>query len=377
MLELVCAVGVLCGATGVAGPGPHVADGWEDAAARISAHCRSMRDEHVVPGIGVSVVVGDEIVFSAGFGKSDLEQDVAVTRETKFRLGSVSKLITAAVAARLADRGEVVLDADVREYEPEFPEKAHVVTLRQLLGHQSGVRHYTFKDRMPAQAWGSIDVRPYVTKGEVLDVFADDALLFEPGTKYTYSTFAFTLVSEALEGASGESFDRLIADEVLDVIGIGTPVLDRPERIIEHRTRFYDRTRAGHMINASFLNPAYKWAGGGMISTADDLAAFGAAHFGPGFLSEDAYAETFTRQSLADGSETNVGLTWRIDTDEHGDVFYHHGGAQQGCRAFLIVWPEHGVSVAVLSNLGGMGWPAGRLAHLVSDEVLAELAGSE
>jgi CubicO group peptidase (beta-lactamase class C family) len=88
------------------------------------------------------VAVNGEVVWAEGFGFADLEQCVPVTAKTKFRIGSVSKPLTAAAAALLYQEGKLNLDAPIQRYVPTFPDKGHVITTRQLLGHLAGVRHY-------------------------------------------------------------------------------------------------------------------------------------------------------------------------------------------------------------------------------------------
>lgn len=353
-----------------------VAPGWEEAAAEASELIESMRVEHGVPGLSVSVVVDGEIVFSSGFGLADLEQEVAASRETLYRLASVSKVVTASTAARLATDGRLDLDADVRDYVPLFPEKPFVVTVRQLCGHLGGVRHYRLQDRLQSGPGGSIDTREYVSDNDILAIFGDDPLQTKPGAAYSYSTYGFTLVGLAIEGATGKDLMEVVGEEVIGPLGLKSLRQDRPREIVKHRTRFYDVGRNGTLTNSGYLNPAYKVAGGGMIATADDIARFGAAHCKPGYLDEAMFGEVFTSQETADGKATGTGIGWRTGREDGRRVF-QHSGVQQGTRAQLIVWPEEGVSVCVLSNLGGEGWPVGACARRVAGEFLPVASGSE
>ncbi|QKK08060.1 MAG: beta-lactamase family protein [Planctomycetota bacterium] len=316
-------------AVGVAsdGAGRYVASGWEDAAAEASALVESMREEHGVPGLSVSVVVDGQIVFSGGFGLADLEQGVAASRRTLYRLASVSKVVTASAAARLAADGRLDLDADVREYVPLFPEKPFVVTVRQLCGHLGGVRHYQLQDRLQSTPGGSIDTREYVSDNDILAIFAGDPLLARPGAAFSYSTFGFTLVGLAIEGATGKGLMEVVGEEVIEPLGLERLRRDRPREIVAHRTRFYDKGRNGTVTNSGYLNPAYKVAGGGMIATADDMARFGAAHCAPGYLGEAVFGEVFTSQTTLDGDATGTGIGWRIGRVDGRRVFQHSGAA--------------------------------------------------
>ena len=94
-----------------------------------------------IPGLSIAVAVDGKIVWSEGFGFADLENNLKVAPATRFRIASVSKVITAAAMARIYEQGKLDLDAPVQKYVPEFPSKGVVITARQLVGHLSGIRH--------------------------------------------------------------------------------------------------------------------------------------------------------------------------------------------------------------------------------------------
>ena len=141
---------------------------------------REIMAESGIPGISVAVGFHGSVVWSEGFGLADLEHSVPVTTLTKFRIGSVSKPITAAALGLLMEAGSLDLDAPVQDYVPDFPEKRWPVTVRQVAGHISGIRHYRGNENGSSRRYSSVS--------EGLDIFESDALLFEPGTQYSYSS---------------------------------------------------------------------------------------------------------------------------------------------------------------------------------------------
>jgi serine beta-lactamase-like protein LACTB len=224
------------------------------------------------------------------------------------------------------------------------------------------VRHYNGADFNPASPGSVIDLRVYPDTQAALNLFITDPLIAEPGTEYNYSTFGYTLAAAVMESAAGDSFHNLVQQEVSDVLGLPGLGADtmfdlQPGRVgyYDHADFFrqnFDASIRGEIINALRNNPGYKWAGGGFIATAQELARFGAAHFEAGFLSDSSFEDVFTNQSTASGQATLVGLGWRIDHDAAGRLRYHHAGSQQGARAILSVYPEQRLSVIVMSNLG-------------------------
>jgi serine beta-lactamase-like protein LACTB, mitochondrial len=296
-----------------------------------------------IPGLSVAVAVDGEVVWSEGFGFADLENRVDVRPPTRFRIGSVSKLLTAAALARLQEQGRLDLDAPVQRYVPAFPKKEQEITTRQLAGHLAGIRHYSREEYINTQRSNSVS--------ESLKIFQDSQLLHPPGTKYFYSTYGYTLISAVIEGASGQDFLAYIQDQVFRPLKMESTVADDNQRIIPNRTRFYSRDESRQWVNGPYTDNSNRWAAGGFLSTAEDLAHFASAHLKGGFLKTETLALMFTSQKTSDGKETGVGLGWRIGKDGEGRRILHHGGESVGGRAFVLVYPDQKVVVAILANL--------------------------
>ncbi|HEY0139780.1 MAG TPA: serine hydrolase domain-containing protein [Thermoanaerobaculia bacterium] len=294
------------------------------------------------PGLSVAVSVDGKIVMSEGVGFADLEQQSPARPTTRYRLGSVSKLFTAAIATRLAARGALDLDAPIQRYLPSYP---HAVTARQLLGHLGGVRHYLNSDPIFAG-------RKYKTLEEGLSIFANDPLVAPPGTTYHYTSYGYNLLGVVLEKAGGKPFADLLADEVTKPLKLESVVLDDNATIVPGRASFYDRAKEDAPVrNAAENDSSYKWPSGGLVASAEDLVRFSHAWLQPGYLPQPILTATFTPQLLADGKATNVGLGWRINKTDDGLTYYHHGGTITGGRAFVLVIPEKKVAVAILTNM--------------------------
>ena len=299
--------------------------------------------EKKIPGLSVSVIKDDKIIWSEGFGFADLEQKVKATPQTKFRIGSVSKLLTAAAIARLYEKNLVDFDDSVYKYVPTFPKKENDITIRQLAGHLGGIRHYGRNEY--------VNFKRYKTVGESLGIFKDSPLKNVPGKKYSYSTYGYTLLSSAIENACKQDFLTCLKSEITTPLKLDSTVPDDNKKIIENRTEFYSLGEDGDWTNATYTDNSDRWAAGGMLSTSEDLVRFASAHLSDGFLNPETRKILFTSQKTADGKETGVGIGWRIGKDENGEIIYHHGGSSIGGRAFLIVYPKQKIAIAILSNL--------------------------
>ena len=297
------------------------------------------------PGLAVAVGVNGAIVWAEGFGYADVENRVPVWPTTRFRIGSVSKPVTAAAVARLIEAGKLDLDAPVQKYVPYFPDKGAVITTRLAGGHLAGLRHYRGEEFLLNRRFNSVR--------ESLTIFQDDPLLHPPGSRYSYSSYGWNLVSAVVEGASGEEFLAYMDKTVFGPLGMRHTVPDWNHRIIEHRTRFYQRTREGELQNAPAVDNSYKWAGGGFLSTVEDLVRFGSAHLRPGFLKKETLDVLFTSQKTAEGKETGYGIGWSSRRDAAGRRIVTHGGGSIGGTTQLAVYLDGGVVVAMVANLSG------------------------
>lgn len=184
-----------------------------------------------------------------------------------------------------------------------------------------------------------------------LSIFQNDPLLFEPGTSYAYSSYGWNLISAVIEGASKEEFLSYMQRSIFEPLGLRSITADHVDQIILHRTAFYMRGDDGVLLHASHSDNSYKWAGGGFLANAEDLARFGSAHLQAGFLRPITLDLLFTSQRLTSGKEIGVGIGWRTGTDQHGRRILHHGGSLDGGRAMLMMFPESKTVVAMLSNM--------------------------
>jgi serine beta-lactamase-like protein LACTB, mitochondrial len=300
-----------------------------------------------VPGISVAVVQDGELVWSAGFGMADLENFVPATPFTLFRLGSISKPITATAILQLSELGKLDLDAEVQRYCPAFPKKEWPITTRELLGHLGGIRHYNpdGKGDIPEDS-----AKHFASMEESLKVFADDALIAKPGTKFHYSTYGYTLLGCVLEGAAAEKYADYVKENIFEPAGMTETQADDFFAIVPHRARWYHRDKAGVVQNAGVLDSSYKIPGGGLISSADDMARFEIAILANKLLKPATREVMWTPQKVADGSQNDYALGW--DTKKkYGLSLVEHTGGQQGTSTSIILVPERRAGIVVLANM--------------------------
>ncbi len=324
---------------------------WADAVKQSQQIARAVMVEQSLPGLSVAVGVedaalGQQIVWAEGFGWADLEKGVPVAPETRFRVGHASKALTSAAVGLLLEKGRLHLGDEIQTYVPEFPRKRWPVTLRQLMGHLAGIRHYDSEaDYMPTAHCERAS--------DGLRSFANDPLRFEPDTRYGYSTFGWVLVSAAVEAAAGEPFFTFMRTNIFDPLGMAETTSDSATESIPDRTAFY---------NDGFFRPALAptidyscfAGGGGFLSTPSDLVRFGLAINSGKLLKPTTVSRLQSSQHLPSGQETHYGLGWMLDTEslagEPARMAGHSSRTIVGGTTSFLTFPDDGIVVAVTAN---------------------------
>jgi len=250
--------------------------------------------------------------------------------------------MTAVAVLQLVERGQIDLDAPIQKYAPSFPEKAWPVTPRLLLGHLGGVRHY--RDEEPA------NTRPYATATEGLGLFKDDPLAVEPGTRFLYSTYGYCLLGAAVEGVRGKPFIEALKESVLEPAAMISTRVDEVAAIIPNRAQGYIRLPSGEVRNSGLADVSNKVPGGGLCSTAADVARFGMALCGGTLLKKETLGQMLTPLKARDGRSTSYGFGLNVSGPGRRREAWHTGG-QERVSTVLYLQPDSGLVVVLLSNL--------------------------
>jgi CubicO group peptidase (beta-lactamase class C family) len=322
------------------------------------------------PGMSVAVAAPDGLVWSGTAGFAHLELAAATMADTLFPLGSISKVVTSTLAARLALRGDLDLDAPIATAMPMLPAQHRDTSLRQLLNHRAGIRHYSAAEADMGTPGLPVFMRVYRSEDDMLALFINDPLIAQPGTTVNYSSYGYTLASMVIAAMTDRPFLELVEAEIAGPFNLPSLVPDDPWRIMPRRAGQYMNDLDLRLLGASlpestkptftegfanlpFSNPAYCWAGAGFLMTPSDTARFGAAMIDSpsGALSEEERALLFTPVTEATKSSPPLGLGWRVDTDKTGRRRWHHAGATPGGCHLLVVYPDEGLSVAIAGNV--------------------------
>jgi CubicO group peptidase (beta-lactamase class C family) len=324
---------------------------WADAVERGRRVMRTGLTEQNVPGLSVAVGVGGELVWAEGFGWANFEDQMTMTPDTRVRIGTASKVLTSAAVGLLLEQGRLKLDDEIQVHVPQFPKKQGSVTLRQLLAHTSGVR----TDAGDEGPYGEHCERTI----DGLRIFAEQPLRFDPGTRYRFSNYGWILVSAAIEAAAGEPFLTYMRDRVFGPLGMRDTVADSAtEPALNAATFYFPRFAADPRYGYHGMRPIDLscYAGSAVfLSTPSDLVRFGMAMQSGALLKPETVQTLQSAQRLPSGEETGYGLGWDLETvtlaGREIQVAGHDGDVLGGMTTSLLVFREHGIVVAVTSNI--------------------------
>ncbi len=299
-----------------------------------------MMEAQQMPGLSVAVSYGD-FRWERGFGFSDLENGVSATPQTSYRMGSVSKPMTAIAILELVEEGKVDLDAEVQRYVDSFPRKPRPVTVRQLLAHQGGISHYRDYD-----VEGRI--REPKTTREAIALFAGWDLVAEPGTKMVYSSYGYNLLGAVVEGASGQAYGTFLRERVWTPLGMTSTLMDDPRAIIPHRAQGYV-LEDGKLLRSEYVDISSRFGGGGTRSTVGDMLRMVEGLANGKVLKPETRELAWSMQPVRDGHLTRYGLGFGLYS-RHGRYVVAHSGSQQETRTNVTIIPSAKFAVALASN---------------------------
>lgn len=298
-------------------------------------------------GVAIGIIQDGQIVYLKGYGLADRENKTPVTADTVFNWASNSKPLTAVAALRLVEKKQLDLDADVRKYVPDFPDKDAVITVRHLLCHQSGIPHYSNGKVIPTLRKYPTD-RPFLDPLTALDRFNRSPLLFKPGEKVDYSSYAYLLLSAAVQAAGKEAFDKQLQEHIAKPLGIKTLQLDVEFKAQPNWAVGYMKGKDDKVVPAP--EEAHYWihGGGAYKSSVTDFARWAQALVNRELVSKDTEARMWTPQKTADGKATKWGLGFEVD-DQRG-LKVSHNGSHREVATRMVLYPRARDGVVVMCN---------------------------
>lgn len=294
------------------------------------------------PGAAVLVMKKGEVLYERGYGAAELNHYDPVLPHTNFRLASVSKQFTATAILILVEQQSLSLDSRLVDLVPEFPKYGKLISVRHLLNHTSGLRDY--ENLIPSTQTKQL------TDEDVLQIFIkQESLYFTPGSQYRYSNGGYVLLGLIVERVTGKNFAQFLKETIFHPLGMNdTLMYDGPATTIAHRAFGHSPSGAGFKQTDQDITSATR-GDGGVYSSVHDWMSWEKAIQQNLILTKESQDLIFTPGKLNNGSLTNYGFGWMLDSFK-GLKHQYHTGSTIGFRTAVERFPEKELTVLVLVN---------------------------
>ena len=308
----------------------------------------------------VLINVSGNTILDMSIGLANRNTGLQISKDTIFRIGSMTKQFTAFCIMILHDAGKLELESSISNYFDGIPEHWKEINIHQLLNMTSGIMHTWelegFYENMGNQISHLENIRRYY----------DKPLLFEPGTKFGYSGLGYMILAQIIENVSGYSYEEFVQTEVFDKLGMELSGSDNQNNNIKNKALGYEVNSQGHIVNAPYIYIPVLKGGGELFSTTGDLLKWTEALNSKKILSEESYRKIFTPY------KNNYGYGWSIKFSGNETKIKHAGGLP-GFSSVSIRIPEKDIFIAVLKNVSNSASTASAngeaMLELISNEI--------
>lgn len=296
-------------------------------------------------GASAGYSVNNEIIWQSAKGFANKKEGKEFTIDTKLRMASIAKSMTALAVMQLVEQQKIDLDAPIQTYIPDYPKNNKTqITVRHLLSHTSGIGGY--KDGKESGT-----TKEYTSLSEALDLFKNRELLFEPGTRYSYTTYGYTVLGVVVERVSGQTFEDYMRQNIWDKADMANTGIERFGEHMANKSKLYHRNKGkGKPKEADENNLSNRLPGGGFYTTVGDMLKYGNAVLNNVLVKKETLDLMREHHSLE--KERNAyGFGWYLYNPKPNEgAIIGHSGAQTGCSAQLFIVPGQKVVVIVLAN---------------------------
>lgn len=263
---------------------------------------KNLIEKNLAVGAVAGYAINNEVIWQSARGYANKEKEIEFKVDTKVRMASIAKPMTALAILQLWEAGKLDLDTPIQTYIPEYPKQPKAqITTRHLLSHTSGIAGYrNNKDRN--------NTKEYETLTDALEIFKNRELLFEPGTRYSYTTYGFTVLGVVIERVSGMDYEDYMRQHIWDMAEMTETGVVKFEADLQNASGIY--TRKGGKAKEGFeTNLSDRVPGGGLYTTVTDLLKFGNAVINNVFVKQETL--NFMREHHSLEKEGNAyGFGW-------------------------------------------------------------------
>ena len=313
--------------------------------AAVDAYVRAQMDRLYVPGLSLAVVKDGNVVYEHSYGLANVELSVPVTSDTVFQIQSITKTFTASAIMMLVEEGKLSLDDPIGKHLEGTPDTWKSITIRHLLSHTSGIKDFINEP--------TASLRLDVSEQEVLEATAPRELNFAPGERYLYCNTGYHLLAMVVRKVTGKSYGDFLAERIFKPLGMTRTRVQDLSEVIPGRAAGYN-WEDGKLTNGEYVAQSIlSYGGGGVLSTALDMAKWDAALRTEKLLKKATLEQMWTPMTLNDGKKSTYGLGWGTGSLAGHRYLQHSGGHVTGFQTFFRRYVDDGLTVIVLTNQSG------------------------
>lgn len=310
----------------------------------------------------VLIAYKSKILWSKGYGFADFELDVPITSQTKLRIASITKTITAVAIMQLIEKEQLSLDDPLSKFIPDYPE-GEKITVKHILTHSSGISNFELDTD-----FYEIEHAPSFSE-KLIDLFKYEPLQFTPGTAFSYSVSGYFLLGYIIERITGLSYSEYLNINIFEPLHMKNTGFDDYQKIIKGRAKYYEKDNSG-IKNSHFFDMRIAGAGGGLYSTVEDIYILHNSLINHTIITEKSYHMMKSNQiRINDQNHYGFGL-FLAETEIRGKnrhMIYHTGGGP-GVRSMMVYYPEDQLFCVMLSNINDKH--TFNDAHILMEEIL-------
>ncbi|MFC2135110.1 serine hydrolase domain-containing protein [Bacteroidota bacterium] len=290
-------------------------------------------------GGGILVVKDGKTIFEKYYGMANYELGVPVTAETKFNIASVSKSFTAASILLLQERGKLDVTDRVSKFLSDYP-NGDSITIHHLLIHSTGIPRIIFFPE-----YHELN-KQYYTTAEVVDLFKDKPLAFQPGERSSYSNPNYILLAYLVEKISEMSFSEFLYKNIFNPLDMSNTALNIGNNdLILNRADGYEVVGFNEYENTEYANPSILVGASSIYTTVTDLNKWMNGLLSGKILNSESLAQMFKTHS---GSR---GYGWMLPERSERKVYTLGGWSNNGFVSDLTHIPDENLTIIMLSNI--------------------------
>lgn len=281
----------------------------------------------------VAILKNGNIIYSTAIGYADFENRIKATKNTKYRIGSISKTYTATLVLKAMENKKLAIDQTIDIFFPNIV-NANRITIEQLLNHRSGIHNFTAD---PDYLSWSTDKK---TETELLAIIEKGDSDFEPGSKYKYSNSNYVLLTLILEKIEGKPYSQLIQESIITPLGLEKTYVG--SKINIKRNESYSYNISPNWVKQPETDMSIPLGAGAIVANPSDILKFADALFKGKIIKPESL-------NLMTSIQNNYGLGLVVNNFEDKKA-YGHGGAIDGFSSDFLYFPNEDVGIALISN---------------------------